>query len=170
MKLFEIDAEIRTLLDSIEIDEETGEVKGDFERLSQMQEEAKTKMESIACYLKEQEAEAKSIKEVADGLTKRLKSKEKKAEALSRYLSNYTASFFASTGTKAFETDKVKLSFRTSKPLEIIDDAAALAEAKEKGLTKVKEEIDKTAIKEWLNNGKVFVSAAIVERQNLQIK
>lgn len=172
MKLYEIDLGIRTILEMIEIDEETGEILGDIDTLDQLQYEAEQQMECVGCYIKELEAECADFAEAIANMKKRMDAKKKKAENLKRYLSKFTQGYFASTGAKKFETPNVKLTFRASSALELDDKDLAFFEAKDLGLIKVKveESIDATAVKDYIKAGNTLAYAKIVERQNIQIK
>ena len=61
MKLYEINYAIREALDTVTIDEETGEITG-AEILHAVEAEAHDKVEATALYLRESDAEIEAVK------------------------------------------------------------------------------------------------------------
>ena len=112
-KLYEIDREILACLDA-----ETGEIL-DFETLEQLQLERDQKIEGVALYIKDLLADAAAIKAEEAALEERRKEKLAKAERLEGYLEHALAG-------QAFETPRVRLSFRKSTKVEISDELALL--------------------------------------------
>ena len=170
MKLYEIDRGIRAVLEMIEIDEETGEVFGDLGSLEELQFDAEQQMESIGCYIKELEIECSGFEEAIKSMKTRMIAKKNKAARLKDYLARFSLAYLDSTGKKAFETPNVSLSFRSSTALEC--DEEAFDEAKALGLitTKIEENIDAAAVKDYIKAGNTFDHARIVSRKNIQIK
>jgi len=78
--LYEID---RAILECV--DPETGEVE-DIELLNELLMERDEKIENVACWIKNLNAEAEALKEERDKLTERLRVKEQKAESLKHWL------------------------------------------------------------------------------------
>lgn len=88
MKLYEINNELRTLLESMDdfIDEETGEVDVQFHMaLHKLDEDAKKKIEGIGVVCRELQADAKFLKEEYD----RLHARKEAAERRRRWLLDY---------------------------------------------------------------------------------
>ena len=152
MTLYEINAEILAC-----IDDETGEII-DFDRLSQLSVERENKLESVALWIKNLEANAKAIKAERDSLKVREEQAERKALALREWLSG------ALNGQK-METPKVKVSYRKSTAVEVDDRLPKKWCSK-----KIVYTPDKVAIRTAIQNGKKITGAKIVERQNIQIK
>lgn len=167
--LYNIDSKIIELLDNgfdeSTINPETGEIDEEAVRfyLDGLGIARNDKIESIALYIKNLEAEASAIELEEVNLKARRKQKENKATKLRTYLTNSMALF----GNKKFETPKVALSFRTSNRVEI--DNMELIDKKF-----IKEKIeytpDKTAIKKAIDNGETVAGAHIKEVKNIQIK
>lgn len=151
MTLYEIEIAIANCID------EDGEIV-DIEKLEALQMEKEAKLENVALWIKNLNAEAEALKAEKNALYARQKSAENKAEHLKEYLAN------ALNGDK-FKTTRVAVSFRKSTAVEI-DPLIDLPEQ----FTKVKIEPDKTELKKALASGEVIEGARLVERQNLIIK
>lgn len=168
MRLYDIENGIIELLERGFNDacvNEDGEIDFDLAQqfLEALEGEREEKLESIALYVKELYHEADAIAQEELKLKKRRQAKEKKAERMEEYLKSSLLGF----GSKKFETPRVVLSFRSSKSV-VITDESKLDEKFMKA--KVVVTVDKTAIKDALDNGEVVEGAAIEEKQNLQIK
>ncbi len=120
MNLYQIDNQIENILAEC-VDPETGEL--DEAKYSQMMndlaETREQKIENIALYVKNLTAEVAAIREEEKNLASRRKAKENRAESLKKYLAGYLEG-------KKFETAKAKISFRTSKVLDIWDEPKAI--------------------------------------------
>ena len=162
MKLFEIDNAIANF--EFDIDEFTGEILN-TEELDALQMARDAKIENIALYIKEMDAEAKALKEEIGNLTERMKAKENKRDGLKRYLQNALA------GQK-FESAKCKISYRTSKQVVLAEefDEWAKENAPDLLVTTTTVKPDKTAIKDAINNGRKVEGATLVQNSNIQIK
>ena len=148
------------------IDEETGEIL-DFQQLEELQMERDAKIENIALYIKDLEAEAAAIKAEETALTERRKAKENRGKRLREYLAQ------ALDGAK-FETARVALSFRTSTKCEITDSVSCLEYLEkhdyEKCIKYKEPELSKTEITKLLKAGETIPGAVLAENQNLQLK
>ena len=109
MKLYEID---NAILDCI--DTETGEVI-DIDKLNELQLERDTKIENVACWIKDLKAEAEAIKAEKLALAERQKAAENKAESLKKWLA------YALDGEK-FSTARCSVSFRKTESVEVTED------------------------------------------------
>ena len=154
MNLFQIDEEIMNCC----IDTETGEVVN-AEYLEQLQMDRDTKIENIACWIKNLQADAEALKAQKQAFADRQKAAENKAESLKKYLSEYL-------GGQKFSTDKVAISFRKTSAVNVID----MTKIPEEFLKYKDPEPDKTAIKKAINDGKKIAGAEIVEGQSISIK
>lgn len=153
MNLFEIDKEIMTCIDL-----DGGEII-DPEKLDALKMERDYKIQNIALWIKNLNAEAAALKAEKQAFEERQKQAERKAESLKEYLSSYL------NGQK-FETAKVKLSFRKSEVLNISEGALI-----PDNFLKWKEpEINKTELKRAVKNGLQINGVTLQEKQNLQIK
>ena len=166
MTLYEIDNNIRAFLDKMldAVDEETGEVlEVDPAELEQLNEAREQKMENIALYIKNLEADAKAIKEEENNLKERREKAEKKAERLR----NLLAMSMNSAEESKFNTARCAVSFRFSKSV-VITDLDLIDEAYVKKTIDVKP--DKVAIKQAIEAGEDVEGAYLEEKQNIQIK
>lgn len=158
MNLYEIEQEIMSCVDM-----ESGEVI-DFEKLDALTMERDQKIENIALWVKNLEADAKAYKEEKDNFAQKQKSAENKAKSLKEYLSRFL------DGT-AYKSTKVNVSFRTSKAVDVFDISALMTMDDCDNYLKYKEpEPDKTAIKNAIASGVNVPGCQIVENQNIQIK
>lgn len=164
MTLFEINNEIRSILDFVAVDEETGELIGsiDFARINELNLERTTKIENLALFAKELMVEIDAIKAEAKTLKERAEVKANKLEDIKSYLSF----ILTDNGETRFETPRTALSFRKSEIVEI--DESKLP----KKYMKKKIEIspDKVEIRKLLKSGVLVRGASLVEKKNLQIK
>ena len=91
MKLYEIDEALRTLLESMEdyIDEETGLIDPSFhDKLSELDQEARLKIEGCGVIGKELQIEAKALKAEYDRLHARAKAAERRRVWLFDYVTD----------------------------------------------------------------------------------
>ena len=153
MNLYEIDAAILGC-----VDVETGEIF-DIEKFEELSLTRDAKIENICLWIKNLKAEAEALKAEKDAFEARQKAAENKMESLKRYISGYLE------GTP-FESTKVKVSFRKSESLEILEGAVIPDE-----YLKFKEpEVNKTDLKKAIKEGLQLPGVSIVENQNIQIK
>lgn len=162
MRLYEIDAQIEELIAN-SVDEETGEVTIDGDKLEELQMAREDAIENLALYFKVLQAEVKAFKDEEEELRKRRVSTEKSAERVKRYLE------FALHGER-FKTSKVAVSYRKSTKLELSDDFVAWAQTNAPSYLRVKAEADKTAITAALKGGVELNGAVLVENNSIQIK
>ena len=153
MNLYEIDSAI---LDCMDI--ETGEIFH-VDRFEELNLERTVKIENICLWIKNLKAEIEALKAEKDAFAKRQKTAENKMESLKQYISGYLE------GTP-YESAKVKVSFRKSEALDIMEGAIIPDE-----YLRFKEpDIDKVELKKALKSGVQIAGVSIVENQNLQIK
>ena len=160
MKLYEIDQAIMATIDL-----ETGEIL-DSAALDALQMERTAKLEGVACWIKNLEAEAEALKAEKDNLAKREKAARNKVESLKSYLA------YALQGEK-LTTAKAAISFRKSEAVEIPSPEIFVAWASQEHnslLTYKQPEPNKTAIKQALKAGVFIPCAKLVEKQNVSIK
>ena len=158
MTLYEIDQNIMSLLN------EDGEIT-DPEAFDALQITRSEKLEGIACWIKNLNADIKAIKDEEERLKERRIHLVNKVSSLSGYLEH------ALNGEK-FSTPRVAISYRTSAAVEITDNVAFVDWAKsyDPSLLHIKAEPNKTAIKNALNGGMDIPLAQIVERKSMQVK
>lgn len=161
MTLYEIN---QAILDTI--DPETGEII-DVGKLSELQMEREQKLEGVALWIKNLNAEAEAYKAEKEAFAEREKAAKNKAESLKKWLA------YALNGEK-MSTQKVAISFRKSEAVEIEDEERVITFAQENGrddlLSYKAPTVNKSAIKEVIKTGKEIPGAVLVEKQNISIK
>lgn len=164
MTLYEIDHAIAEAFEKA-IDPETGEIMDAeaWEQLEALQMDRESKVEGVALWVKDLNAEAAAIKAEEEALKKRRQSTENKADSLKRYLA------WALAGDK-FKTAKVAISYRRSETVELAEGFDPAQLPLEYQRVKVSVDPDKTRLKEALKEGKEIPGVELVEKQNLQIK
>lgn len=156
MNLFEIDAGI---LDCVDM--ETGEII-DMEMLAKLQMERASKIENIACWIKNLQSDAEALKAQKQAFADRQRVAENKVASLKKYLSDYLA------GEK-FATDKVVVSFRKSESVQV-NDIDAIADFDSNYLRYAEPTVDKTALKKALKDGIAVPGVELVQGNSIQIK
>lgn len=156
LSLYEIDSRIKAIIDGIcaSADEngEVGEI--DFTELRQLQEDRKVKLENIALYIKNVEAEAEAIKAEEEKLNKRRKSLENKGQRLRELLINS----MKENKEPELATARCKAKLKENKVTEIIE----LDLIPEEYIrVKVDKKPDKTAIKKAIESGTEVAGATI---------
>ena len=160
--LYEIDHEI---LDCVDM--ETGEIL-DTERLDALQMERERKLEGVALWVKDLNAEAAAVKEEADKLTARKRALDNKISALKMWL------LMALEGQK-LKTPRCNV-YQTHSQKVVIDDEKALIDmfmsspSGEKFLRMKDPEIDKTALKDSMKQGYEYEFAHLEETESVVIK
>ena len=160
--LYDIDQEI---LDCVDL--ETGEIL-DSEKLDALQMEREAKLEGVALWVKDLNAEAAAVKEEADKLTARKRALDNKIAALKMWL------LMALDGQK-LKTPRCNV-YQTHSQKVVIDDEKALIDMfmtspfGEKFLRMKEPEIDKVALKDSMKHGFEFEFAHLEETESVVIK
>ena len=158
MKLYEIDEAILNCIDT-----ETGEII-DADQLDKLQMERDTKLENVACWIKDLKAEAEAIKTEKQILANRQKVAENKAESLKKYLAY-------ALGGKKFSTAKCAVSFRNTESVEVTEEGLeALMKEHDELLTYKAPEPNKTAIKQAIKDGLNVAGVQLVQNISTIIK
>ena len=158
MTIYEIDQAIMKCVDL-----ETGEII-DTEQLDKLQMERDTKLENVACWIKELKAEAEAIKAEKQILANRQKVAENKAESLKKYLA------YALDGKK-FSTAKCAVSFSTTESVEVTTEGLNnLMKEHDELLTYKEPEPNKTAIKQAIKDGLSVQGVQLVQNTSTIIK
>lgn len=147
------------------VDAETGEVI-DFEQLDKLTMEKDAKIEGIALWVKSLEAEAEAISREVDALSNRKKVKENKAKRLREYLGD-------ALGGNAFETPRVKMTFRKSYGLRVTDENLLMKylEQNHKDCISYKAPtVSKSAVTALIKMGEAVPGAVVEQKNNLQLK
>ena len=158
MTIYEIDQAIMECVDL-----ETGEII-DTEQLDKLQMERDTKLENVACWIKDLKAEAEALKNEKQALAERQRVAENKAESLKKWLA------YALQGEK-FKTPKCAISFRKSEAVEVTDEGLNnLMKEHDELLTYKAPEPNKTAIKQALKDGLNVEGVQLVQNTSVIIK
>lgn len=112
--LYEINAKL--MVYEMEFDSDTGEWLNEDE-LDALKMERDEKIENICLWVKNLRAEASAIKSEEKALADRRKAKENKADRLEQYVAS-------NLDGKPFETSKVKVTFRKSESVNILNEEA----------------------------------------------
>lgn len=155
--LYEIEQEIMSCVDM-----ETGEII-DFEKLDALTIERDSKIENLALWVKNLEADAQAYKAEKDSFAQKQKVAENKAKSIKEYLSRYLAG-------NAFKSTRVNVGFRKSESVDVFSMYALIKYGNDDYLKYKDPEADKTAIKEALKAGANIPGCILVEKQNIQIK
>ena len=160
MKLYEIDRQLELLLSAV--DEETGELLCTSDALDQLLLTRTEKLEGIALWVKNLRAEAAMIKAEEATLHNRRVALENKSERIAVFLQNYL-------GGETVKTARVVVSYRRSSSVRI-DDAVFWQNAAEAFIRQKPPEVDRTAIKSAIKEGKHIPGASLVENLSMIIK
>jgi len=163
-QIYEIDAKIAELIEN-SIDPETGELVLDEDALSELEMEKSEKIENLLLYYKECVSRMKAIKEEADTLNERAKAYKAKAERIE------AAAARLLNGEK-FETPRVRVTFRKSTPLVVMDGFIewAVKNKRMEFLRTKSPEVEKGAVKEALKNDVELPFVYIDTKYNMSIE
>ena len=162
--LYEINKTYLEVLENgFKIDEETGEILFDKDDLERIESEFSEKVDNIACYIKDLLALNEAIKNEKKNLDDRMNTNTKKIEWLKSYLSWS----MKVRELDKYETPRSKISYRSSKKVEVTDLEQIPAEFIK---TKTESSIDKKAVMEAFKNGQTVNGVEIIESRNIQIK
>lgn len=140
------------------VDPETGEIIDD--RIGDLMMEREQKLENIALWIKNLQADAQAFKAEKEAFDKRQKAAEKKIVSLMKYLTGNLQ------GEK-FSTTKCAVSFKKSERVDVFNEALVPKKYLAKKVTLAP---DKNAIKELLKAGKRVNGCRLIEHLNPQIK
>lgn len=174
--LYQIDEQINELLNTAEINEETGEIFVDFEKLNKLSMEKDKKIENIIRYYKDLIGDVDKFDAEIAVLTNVKKVIENKAESLKRYLdSSLPEKIYVDkkgeTKSKKYEYGIHTITWRKSEKVVPDNDTDPIGCTPLKFIKK-KEivEADKTAIKDAIKAGEKVSGWSIQNNQNIQIK
>lgn len=162
MKLYEIPAEYRKVLEGVQVDEETGEILG-TDALVEFAGDLNETIKNTGLYLFELDSEAQQI----DAQIKRLKSRKDGMKRRADTLKNLMLDAMTSTGLKSVSDPLVTVYLRKS-TATIVDNMELIP----KDLLRVKVETspDLVAISKTIKSGIEVPGAHLEERQNVNIK
>ncbi len=168
MKLYEINDEIRQMVDLLEdgviaFEDENGETAYVFDRLNKLELDRRKKLENIALMIEELEAGEEELKARAKLLTERGNRLGNRAQYLREYIINSMELF----QDKKIEGEMVSLSI-TKRDKIVIDDEKKLPP--DYFREKIAYEPDKKKIAEALKNDETVEGARLVKNPSLNIK
>ena len=168
MNLYEMNNKIGALIVELfaSVDEETGEINVDIKKaLDELNATRDEKLENIAFYIKNLEAEALALKNEAAKLTARQKAAENHAARLKQYLIN---NMTEADEKKWKSADSIiSMTIRETPAVSITD----IDKLPKKYLVKTVEvKPDKKAIGEMLKADKKVAGAELVKNKSIQIK
>jgi cytidylate kinase len=141
------------------VDTEDGEVL-DLQQFEALQMERNVKLENLACYIKNVEAEAEAIYTEVDALSKRARVKKNEAERCKNYLAQLLE------GEK-FETSRYKVTFRTNTVCNVLD----ISKVPEQFLRRKEVvEANKVDIKKFCKDGAKLPGVEVVTKQSMVLK
>lgn len=166
MTLYEIKEQYLQALESLQIDDETGEIIGG-EYIANLQSEFAEKAENVGLYIKNLKADVNALGNEIQALTARKRETEKRVEWLRSYLYNV----MKETGNNKISTSKISMYFKKSQKLQCNADFVKWCKGNRDDLLRYSEpELDKMKIKEEIKNGAVFDGAWIEQGENIIIR
>lgn len=161
LSLYEINEKILNF--RYEFDEETGELLNEAE-LDELNMAREEKIENLCLYAKSLRAEASAIKDEEKNLKERREAKEHKADSIEDYIAR-------NLNGRKFETPKVKVSWRKSESVEILNEDAIPESFLDIQVVRkpMKAEIKKR-LKEAEAKGEEIPWAKINTKQNMNLK
>lgn len=161
MNLYELTGNLLKVINGgMVVDSLTGEIVFEPSDLEQLEGEYADKLEGCGVWCKNELAEIEALKAEERKLAERRRVKENQVARLKEYM----LQSMEATETSKLETSKVAISTRKSQRV-IVDDERKIPLQ----FVKVKQEIDKAAVKKALKAGEVE-GAHIEESVNLQLK
>lgn len=161
-KIYELNQQIAACIrldDDHVVNTEDGEIL-DLEQFEALQLERDTKLENLACYIKNKRADAEAIYAEIDNLSKRAAALKNEAARCEGYLAGVLY------GEK-FESPRCKIGWRKSEVCNVLSLDEIPEEFKR---TKVTVDADKTAIKKAIKAGTVVPGAEIIQKLNMTLK
>lgn len=154
MRLYEIEEEIRHVLEAVEL--EDGSFSADLEgRLAALEMERERKLLAIAAVIRELKAETAAVKLEEDRLRDRRLALENRYERLRKWLLEVCPD------RPKVKDERVQLWWGKSEHVEIL---VPLAELPSEFLRMPQPEIDRALLKERLKDGREIVGARLVEQ------
>lgn len=154
MKLYEIQEELYKCFD-----EETGEII-EPEKFDDLQGEMDDKIEGLGCMIKDDAFLIKGLKEEKRRITERIASLEARADSTKEFLKGLL------NGRK-FETPKVRMSYRKSYSVDVVDEEKVPDEYTETVETR---NIHKADILKALKTGEQVAGCNLIEKNNLSVR
>lgn len=151
--LYEIDTQITECFDA-----DTGELL-DAEKLENLMIEKENKIEAVALWIKNLNADAAMYKAEKTAFAERQAAAERKAESLTMWLKN-------ALDGKKFKTEKAEINFRKTQKVEVLD----IWELNEDFVKYSDPTPDKAAIKRAIKAGEEVKGAKLIDDISMTIK
>lgn len=162
MNLFDLSVAQRKVLDGIAVvDAETGEYY-DYGNISELEGRIEDKIDAIACYIKEIDADADAMKAEEQRIAKRRKAAEGRSERLRQYLMMW----MHDSGKRKAETARSCVSLRRTEAVKVYDDLDIPDEYIKQRIENVP---DKKALKAAIKAGASIPGVEIVEYDSMVI-
>lgn len=155
MRLYEIPEKYRQALESVDIDEETGEIIN-ADALNQFEMDAKEKIENAALFCRELDRESTVLSEEADRMIDRSKSMVKKAERIKSLILPALQAFNGKV-----KTARVTVYERKTESV-VVDDIERIPDSFKK--TKTEVIVSKTSLKKAIQSGENISGAHLEEK------
>lgn len=163
MKIYAIPFEIRNLLESYQVNKETGEIENFDQAIhDQVMGDAREKIANTARFIREQEAEMKAMKEAVIDINERIAQKQRNVD----WLKKCSINALLALGEKV-EMPDIRVS-TTAREIVQIEDESALPDIWFK--VKTEKAPDKMLIKHALKNGEIVSGAKLVDNYSISIK
>lgn len=169
MTLYQLNAEFEELYNLLcdLPDDDQEALEAYYTTLEGIQGEIDQKMENIACFVKQLNADAAALKTERDAIDARMKAKQHKADRLKAMLQDA----LVNAGLKRLEMPKAKISLRQNPPSVVITDLGVVAASAYIKPRVIKEaDVDKTAIKAAIQSGKEVPGAELESKIGIIIK
>ncbi|WP_290449059.1 siphovirus Gp157 family protein [uncultured Parasutterella sp.] len=160
MKLYEIPQMVRQALEAVTVNEETGEIEGTA-ALELTGAEAQEKILNTFCYVKELEADAKTLAEQIKNLQARKKSLERTA----MFFKSQCSDAMHALGVSKLKNSQITGGFRKTTSVQIED-----LDSLPVDFIRIEKSADKLALKAQLSEGVVIPGASLVTNESLSIR
>ena len=163
MKIYAIPFEIRNLLESYQVNKETGEIENFDQAIhDQVMGNAREKIANTARFIREQEAEIKAMKEAVTDINERMAQKQRNIA----WLKKRSIDALLALGEKV-EMPDIRVS-TTCREVVQIEDESALPDIWFRVTTE--KEVNKMLIKQALKKGEIVSGAKLVDNYSISIK
>lgn len=159
--LYEIINELDEVMSAAQVDEETGEVLVDWERLEALNLAKEQKVENIGLFILNLRAEQNALAERKKAIEKRIKSLDSKLAGLNGYLERCL-------NGEAFKCTDFEVKFTKSERVEITD--AFFLNSFNERFYKTDVKPNKAEIKQAIKDGYFIEGAKLVECLNMNLK
>jgi len=182
-RLIDIDYKLQELYDSFIDDETGGFIDGGEEmflqKFEQLSLDRANKIDAIVAYVKNLEYDSAiqmARKEQHDKESKAIASRIKANDGQVDFFKAYLTDSIMKNGDTlpngkmGFQTEQSKISFRTSKSVEVENEDEWMHDANNYQYCSFTQKVNKTLLKRMIEDGNKIDGVSLVEKQNIQIK